>query len=145
MDNKIKESLSETEKIIMIIYVIAIVLIKLIYDKLLITPIVLLGIIYVTAYRNSKNTDVNYLIKEKIELLIRHFLLLNILWNIIGLIIFQDSIFDDSITTIVINSFLFIICLLPFLGILKAISKIPEIEINKNMQIYRKLQQINPI
>lgn len=141
MEKKLKTNLSKVEKIILGIYIVYVLFAKLIFDKTLVSVIILIGIIILTSMKENNKSDTKYLIKEKLNLIVRHFFLLCILWNIV--LGFTDGglLFEDSLFNIVIYTILLIIFLLPFLGILKAISKIRKIETYTNVELYRELPE----
>lgn len=138
---KLKFNLSILEKIIIIIYILYVLFAKIVYDKFLLSIVILLIMIFATSRRKQIKKDNKYLIKEKMELLIRHFILLCIFWNILLGWISQELIFKNSIISIVIYAFLLTITMLPFTGILKSISKIEKIDANRNVDMYRELPQ----
>lgn len=136
-----KFNLSKLEKIIVGIYILYVLFAMFVYDKLLLSIIILLFMILIASKRKTDGRDNKYLIKEKLELLIRHFFLLCILWNIVLGWFDGEIIFENSIIGIVIYSVLLIISVVPFAGVLKAISKLERIDANKNVDIYRELPQ----
>lgn len=136
-----KTNLSKLEKIIIIIYIAYVLFVKLVYDKFLLSTIILIFMVFIGSIRKNNNTNVNYLVKERLELLIRHFILLCIFWNTIFGWMSQEVIYENSSIGIIVYGVLLIVFLLPFLGILKAISKIPKIDTYKNMELYRELPQ----
>lgn len=141
MDNKFKTNLSKVEKIIIAIYIIYVVLIQIICDELLISIIIMLIMIVIASKRKSTNTDANYIVKERIETIIKHFFLLCIFWNILWGIVIGDVAHEFGLFNIVLYTFILIILILPFSGILKAISKIQKIDTYKNIEMYRELPQ----
>lgn len=141
METKFKTNFSKLEKIIIAIYIVYVLFIKFVYNKLLLSVIILLVIVIVASMRRNNNNDANYLVKERLELVMRHFILLCILWNIILGIINDDIIYNDSIINIVFCAVLLLIFLLPFSGVFKAISKIKKIDTYKSLELYRDLPQ----
>lgn len=107
--------------------------------------IFLIGIIFLllTTKRNSNST--NYLVKEKLELIIRHYILLIMFWNISFHVLFENfEFFGDSID-ILLHTAILIIFLLPFTGILKSIQNISKTASHKDIKLYRELpEQIKP-
>ena len=137
---KINSNLSKKEKIILLIYICYIILIKAIYNKWFIFNILFIVIIFITSKRRNKNRSSNFLILERLELIVRHFCMLSFFWNAIYGLLFGD-IYDISLTNIFIYAFLLILFLLPFTSILKLISKISNIKITEKNELNRELPQ----
>lgn len=137
--------LLKIEKIIIAISIIYIIIMKLFFDKFMFGMIFLIGIIFflLTSKRNSNSA--NYLVKEKLELIIRHYILLIIFWNILFHVLFDDfEFFGDSID-IFLHTAILIIFLLLFTGILKSIQNISKTASHKDIKLYRELpEQIKP-
>lgn len=141
MEDKSKTNLSKIEKIVIAVYIIYALIIGIIYNKVLVSIIALLFMVYIASTRKKSNTNANYLIKEKLELLIRHFFLLAILWNVIIGWIGGDVICEDSFTTTICYSVLLMVLLMPFLGILKTIYRLERTSKYRDADLYRELPQ----
>jgi len=145
MNDKQKTNLTKIEKILLCIYIGYVLFIKLVYDKFIFSMIFLIIIIFITSKRKANSTDANFLIKEKLGLIVRHFCLLCTFWNIVFGILLGEIIYEDSLIFLILYAIFLVIFLLPFSGILKAISKVDKIHTYKNIELYRELpQKIEP-
>jgi len=145
MNDKQKTNLTKIEKILLCIYIGYVLFTKLVYDKFLFNIFFLIIIIFITSKRKNNSTDANFLIKEKLGLIVRQFSLLCIFWNIVFGILLGELIYENSLITLIIYAMFLVISLLPFSGILKAISKVDKIHTYKNIELYRELpQKIEP-
>ena len=141
MEDKSTTNLSRLEKIVITVYILYVLFVGILYNEALISIIALLiGIYYVSTIKNN-STNANYLIKERLKLLARHFILLSILWNIILGWIGQEFVCEFSLITTIGYTLVLSISILPFLGIIKAISKVKRASTYKNVDMYRELPQ----
>lgn len=138
-------NLSKIEKNTLKIYMLYVILVLIFSKKILFGVIFYIIVIILSSKRKSNNDSVKYLLKEKIELIIRHYFLLCIFWNIIFTIIGGFDSGFIGFFDIIISLIILIIFLLPFAGILKLIHNLSKIKLNKDIVLYREPpQKISP-
>lgn len=141
MEKKSKRNLTKIERIALCVYSVIVILSLVIFNEFLLGITVLIAIIIVMSKVSGNEKEANYLIKEKIKMIIRHFFSLCIFWNIIYRILEWEFMYEDIFITTIVQVIILIICLLPFLGIFKAISKMKKVETYTNIELYRELPQ----